>query len=108
MIEHLTVEHRGYRYSIQRRGDLWVARCNRTGRAKTRNTKGEWTNADGSAVGDETLCEALDSRIHDYLRSQSHGPRPPFVAHDGHYSTPPMRSKGLVTPREKRANGRAE
>lgn len=59
-------------------------------------------------VTDIALVTQLEKAYSDQQRQHTpQGPRPPIITgHD--YHTPTVRSKGQVTPREKRANGRVE
>lgn len=104
----ILVEHAGYVYCIEQgQGKLYTATCQRTGRVKTRLNPNLWHNRNNGLVTDKALIEALENGVKELQRTNGTGPRPPFVAHNGHYSAPTVRSKGQVTPREKRTNGRA-
>ncbi len=57
-------------------------------------------------VNDKATIDALEGCYGDMQRQHaSKGSQAPIISG---YTPPAVRSKGLVTPREKRANGRAE
>lgn len=96
----ILVEHAGYVYCIEQgQGKLYTATCQRTGRVKTRLNPNLWHNRNNGLVTDKGMIEALEDGVKELQRQQGN-PRPPFVAHNGHYSAPSMRSKGQRKNRE--------
>ena len=104
----ITITYAGYEYLLKREGNHYTATCQRTGRVKNRLNPNLWHNRHNGLVTDEALIEALEAGVRELQRlSTPRGPKPPLIS-GGEYPMPTLRSKGRVSNREKRQNGRAE
>src|SRR3990167_10734443 len=101
----INVEHANYTYAISYHNGRYVATCR--GKCKYRQCADVWINDLGKVLTDDALIAALEQGVKAYQRREGRQHHVRTLRANG-YVPPVLKPGRVMTPREKRQNGRAE